>query len=55
MNIHRVGWQDGLSTSDGEEMKALKREVKELRRTNEILKNAPAFFAQAELGRQLKK
>ncbi len=32
-------------------MKALEREVKELRRANEILKLASAFFAQAELDR----
>jgi len=49
------GRPDGLSTRGGEEMKALKREVKELRRANEILKTASAFFAQAELNRQLKK
>jgi transposase len=49
------GRPDGLSTRGGEEMKALKREVKELRRANEILKTASAFFTQAELDRQLKK
>jgi transposase-like protein len=49
------GRRDGLSTRESEEMKALKREVKELRRANEILKTASAFFAQAELDRQLKK
>ena len=49
------GKRDGLSTSEREEMKALKREVKELRRANEILKTASAFFAQAELDRRLKK
>ncbi len=36
-------------------IKALEREVKELRRANEILRTASAFFAQAELDRQLKK
>jgi transposase len=49
------GRRNGLSTGNGEEMKALKREVKELRRANEILKTASAFFAQAELDRQLRK
>jgi len=49
------GQRDGLSTRERDEMKALKREVKELRRANEILKTASAFFAQAELDRQLKK
>jgi transposase len=35
-------------------IKDLEREVKELRRANEILKLASAFFAQAELDRRLK-
>ena len=35
-------------------VKDLEREVKELRRANEILKLASAFFAQAELDRRLK-
>ena len=35
-------------------IKELGREVKELRRANEILKLASAFFAQAELDRRLK-
>ena len=34
--------------------KELEREVKELRRANEILRTASAFFAQAELDRKLK-
>jgi len=33
-------------------MKDLEREVKELRRANEILKKASAYFAQAELDRR---
>jgi len=43
------GQRDGLSSSERERLKALEREVKELRRANEILKTASAFFAQAEL------
>ena len=35
-------------------IKALEREVKELRRANEILKLASAFLTQAELDRRLK-
>lgn len=46
--------RDGLSTDEREELKRLQREVKELRRANEILKTASAFFAQAELDRKLK-
>ena len=48
------GTRDGVSTADRERIKALEREVKELRRANEILKTASAFFAQAELDRRLK-
>ena len=49
-----TGKRDGVSTPDREHVKALEREVKELRRANEILKLASAFFAQAELDRRLK-
>ena len=49
------GKREGLSTDERQQMKDLQREVKELRRANEILKTASAFFAQAELDRQLKK
>jgi transposase len=48
------GQREGLSTSERERVKALEREVKELRRANDILKTASAFFAQAELDRRLK-
>ena len=44
----------GATTSENEHVKALEREVRELRRANEILKLASAFFAQAEPGRRLK-
>jgi transposase-like protein len=49
-----AGVRDGVSTDERERVKALEREVKELRRANEILKLASAFFAQAELDRRLK-
>jgi len=45
------GRRPGLTTSERDEMKRLEREVKELRRANEILKSASAFFA-AELDRR---
>ncbi len=48
------GERDGVSMAERERIKALEREVKELRRTNEILKLASAFFAQAELDRRFK-
>lgn len=40
--------------AESEEVKALRRENAELRRANEILKTASAFFAQAELDRRLR-
>lgn len=44
----------GTTSSDAQRIKELEREVKELRRANDILKTASAFFAQAELDRRLK-
>jgi|SRR5581483_8519591 len=49
-----AGVRDGLTTAEAQRVKELEREVKELRRANEILKLASAFFAQAELDRRLK-
>ena len=48
------GTRDGVTTAERERVTALEREVKELRRANEILKLASAFFAQAELDRRIK-
>ncbi len=48
------GERAGLTTSERERLKTLERENKELRKTNEILKLASAFFAQAELDRRIK-
>jgi transposase-like protein len=42
------------SGDDGAELRRLRQEVAELRRANEILKTASAFFAQAELDRRLR-
>ena len=49
-----AGAKAGVMTTDLQRVKELEREVKELRRANEILKLASAFFAQAELDRRLK-
>ena len=49
-----TGMREGVTTSEAQRVKDLEREVKELRRANEILKVASAFFAQAELDRRLK-
>ena len=48
------GQRAGLSSSDQERLKALERENRELKRANEILRKAAAFFAQAELDRRPK-
>ena len=48
------GAREGITTSELQRLKELERENKELRKANEILKLASAFFAQAELDRRLK-
>ena len=50
-----TGRREGLTSDDRAQLKALEKENRELRRANEILKTASAFFAQAELDRKLKK
>jgi transposase len=49
-----TGQRPGLTTSERERMKQLEREVRELKRANEILRKASAYFAQAELDRRPK-
>jgi transposase len=46
------GKRGGLTTEERARLKQLERENFELRRTNEILRKASAFFAQAELDRR---
>lgn len=46
------GLRPGLSSEERERLEQLEREVRELRRANEILRKAAAFFAQAELDRR---
>jgi transposase-like protein len=48
------GERPGLTTDERERLKQLERENVELRRANEILKKASAYFAQAELDRRTK-
>jgi transposase len=48
------GAREGITTNELQRLKELERENKELRKANEILKLASAFFAQAELDRRLK-
>ncbi len=45
------GIRGGLTSTERERLKELERENRELKRTNEILRKASAFFAQAELDR----
>ena len=50
-----AGKRPGLTTDERERIKALEREVRELRQANEILRKASAYFAAAELDRPFKK
>ena len=47
-----AGHRPGLTTSERERVKELEREVRELKRANEILRKASADFAPAELARR---
>ncbi len=49
-----TGRRGGLSTAEQTRIKELERENRELRRTNDILRKASAYFAQAELDRRPK-
>jgi transposase len=46
------GRRAGVTSDERARLKALERENQELRRANEILRKASAFFAQAELDRR---
>ncbi len=48
------GEREGTTTAQRERIKALEREVRELRQANEILRKASAYFAQAEFDRRFK-
>ena len=48
------GQRGGLTTDERQRLKELERECRELKRANEILRKASAFFAQAELDRRPK-
>ena len=47
-----LGKRAGLTTDERQRLKELERENRELKRANEILLKASAFFAQAELDRR---
>ncbi|MBX3204728.1 MAG: transposase [Labilithrix sp.] len=49
-----AGKRPGLTTGERDRLKELERENRELKRANEILRKASAFFAQAELDRRPK-
>ena len=49
-----TGVRPGTTSADAAELARLRKENAELRRANEILKTASAFFAQAELDRRLR-
>ena len=46
------GVRPGLTTDERERLKDQEREIRELKRANEILRKASAYFAQAELDRR---
>ena len=46
------GLRSGVTSDERARMKDLEKEVRELRRANEILRKASAYFAQAELDRR---
>jgi len=48
------GLREGVTSEERERVKALERENRELRRANEILRKASAYFAAAELDRPRK-
>jgi len=48
------GVRAGTTSEDRDQIKALEREVRELRQANEILRKASAYFAAAELDRRSK-
>ena len=48
------GERGGLTTNERQRLKELERDNRELRRANEILRKASAYFAQAELDRRPK-
>jgi len=48
------GRRAGPTTAERERIRALEREVRELRQANEILRKASAYFAMAELDRRSK-
>ena len=48
------GQRPGLTSDERERIKALEREVRELRQANEILRKGSGYFAQAELDRRFK-
>ena len=49
------GARAGPTSEERERIRALEREVRELRQANEILRKASAYFVQAELDRPLKR
>lgn len=51
---HDAGKRAALTTDDRERLKALEREVEELRKANDIRGKASAYSAQAELDRRSK-
>jgi transposase len=47
-----IGLRPGVTSDERDRVRALEREVRELRQANEILRKASAYFAMAELDRR---
>jgi transposase-like protein len=50
-----IGLRPGVTSDERDRVRALEREVRELRQANEILRKASAYFAMAELDRPFKR
>ncbi|AIG69951.1 transposase [Escherichia coli O157:H7] len=53
--VHTGGGDGGLTSAERQRLKELERENRELRRSNDILRQASAYFAKAEFDRLWKK
>jgi len=54
LSLDNQGRRAGVTSAERDRLKELERENRELKRANEILRKASAFFAQAELDRRPK-
>lgn len=53
--VDSSGRKEGQTSDERAQIKAMEREIRDLRQANEILRKASAYFAQAELARPFKR